>query len=329
MANKINFYPAVSDTAKNMQDVVDYILKLRTSPEEKIKRINNLFNLIGSDFYMQMFNANSELFDSAAIGTTDYNAMTDQIERLSKKIVQNDNLGREVDTLIKDFYESALGRAQDEAFRNAISLDKHPTVTRSMVGETCGWCKSLVGTFSYVPNSDIFRRHANCDCLIVVSGLKSRNGIINNYVKNSKHATRSAYEARTKIGVTQKYWSDEMNSEEKWFAQNYPERIKWIDRNIRDTNGVRLPSNDYILLSNTRQYELKTSQNLKYKTIKENIKRAINKAPTVKTRFMISAQNKTMSTKLKYKLRNYALENTRIEELRIFDANGEEVLFVR
>lgn len=181
MANGINFSPVATDTAESMDRVVKYILGLNIKPDEKVRRLVKSFNLVGSDFYIQMFEANSNLFDSTAIGT-DYGEMTDQIDRLSRKIVQNDNLGRSVDRLVKDFYDSALGQAQHEAFRNAVSLDKHPTLTRSMVGETCEWCVARAGTFTY-PDGELFTRHDNCDCLFIVRGYNSRNGILTNYRK--------------------------------------------------------------------------------------------------------------------------------------------------
>ena len=184
MANGINFSPVATDTAESMDAVVKYILGLNITPEEKIRRIYKSFSIVGSDFYVQMFDANSLLFDSTAIGT-DFSEMDDQIERLSRKIVQNYNLGRETDTLVKDFYDSALGKAQSEAFTNAISLDRHPTLTRTMVGETCDWCKGLAGVW-IDPTDDLFSRHADCDCLFTVSGYNSRNGILENYNKKKK-----------------------------------------------------------------------------------------------------------------------------------------------
>lgn len=183
MANGINFSPVATDTAKSMLKVVEYILGLDISKAEKVRRLNTSFNLVGSDFYVQMFDANSQLFDSTAIGTTDYNEMAERIDGLSNKLVQNYNLGRKTNPqIVKEFYDSALGVAQNEAFKNALSLDKHPTLTRSMVGETCRWCQDRAGVF-IDPDSELFTRHDNCDCLFVVSGYNSRNGILTNYRK--------------------------------------------------------------------------------------------------------------------------------------------------
>ena len=182
MAKGINFSPVATDIAESMDVAVKYILSLNISPDNKISRLSKIFNLVGSDFYVQMFDANSQLFDSTAIGT-DYYDMTDQINRLANKIVQNYNLGRPIDVLVKDFYDSALGKAQHEAFRNAVSLDKHPTLTRSIVGETCRWCIDKAGVHVN-PGPELFARHSHCDCLFVTSGYNSRNGILTNYSKD-------------------------------------------------------------------------------------------------------------------------------------------------
>ena len=325
MASGIDFRPVVIDTAKSMQAVTKYILGLNISPEDKIQRLVASFDLVGSDFYEQMFDANSELFDSTVIGTADYGEMTEQVERLAQKIVRNDNLGRDTNKLVQSFYDSALGQAQSKAFFNAVSLDKHPTLTRSMVGETCGWCEGLAGVHVN-PTSDMFSRHANCDCLLVASGYNSRNGVVTNYNKNPNFASLASEEARKKIGVTQEYWANEMSDGERWFAKNYPEEIKWIDRNKIDGTGKQLPTNDYVMTINGREYELKTSTNLKYRTVRENIRSSLKNGTGIKTNFMISTAGKKMPDSFKTKLRNYATKNVAIRELRIFTSSGEEVL---
>lgn len=189
----VDFHPVAKDTAKSMVKVVNYILGLNISDADKRTRLSRTFNLVGSDFYTQMFNANSELFDSTAIGTTDYNDMTEQIDRLTYEIVRSYNEEGDVKQLVASFYDSALGNAQNEAFRDAISLDKHPTLTRTMVGETCEWCQEKAGVHVN-PEGDLFARHAHCDCLFVVSGYKSRNGILTNYRKEPLTQTRNGRE---------------------------------------------------------------------------------------------------------------------------------------
>lgn len=188
----IDFHPVATDTADNILPAIRYILDLKISPAEKRKRIAKVINLIGADFYTQMFESNSEVFDSTAISTTGYSVMQERVDTLATKLVRQYALHRPVDAIVREFYDSALGRAQEEAFRNAISLDKHPTITRTLVGETCDWCRGLVGTHIY-PDEKYFARHGNCDCLIVASGYNSRNGVVRNYVKHKNPPARQEH----------------------------------------------------------------------------------------------------------------------------------------
>lgn len=178
----MNFSDVATDVSKQMQEVVDYILALDISPTEKRRRLINAFGIVGNEFFGKMFADNSELFASEAIGTLGYQNPEDQIERLASKLVQNYNLGRKTEEIVKGFYDSVLGDAQKEAFENARSLRRVPTLTRSLVGETCEWCVARTGTFTN-PDGELFTRHDNCDCLFIVSGYNSRNGILTNYKK--------------------------------------------------------------------------------------------------------------------------------------------------
>lgn len=328
MSKGINFSRVAFDTASNIHPAIQNILNLNVAPNDKVQKINETLNLVGSDFYNQMFNANSQVFDSEAIGTTDYNEMADQVERLARKIVRNDSLGRDTYQLVESFYDSALGRAQGEAFKNAVSLGKHPILTRSTVGKCCEWCGDMAGVHKN-PTPDLFARHAHCDCLFVTSGYRTRNGALHNYIKNPKHANLSAYEARKKIGVTQKYWSKEMNDGERWFAQNYPEQIKWINKNKTDQNGKKLPTNDYKMLINNKEFELKTPTTQKAKSISRTISMAASKG---KENFMVNLKDTKLSDSLRKRLEEYNIthpSNKRIKEIRVFTKEGETLIGLR
>lgn len=178
----MNFSGVAKDLGRQMEKVVGFILGLDISPAEKRLRLTRAFGIVGNEFFDKMFKDNSYLFDSEAIGTMGFQNPEDQIERLSAKLVQNYNLGRKTDEIVVGFFDSVLADAQHEAFENGKSLGKVPTLTRSLVGETCGWCRDRVGTFTY-PDSELFARHDNCDCLFIVRGYNSRNGILTNYRK--------------------------------------------------------------------------------------------------------------------------------------------------
>ena len=178
----MNFSATASDISKQMVEVVNYILGPDISPADKKARLAKAFGIVGNEFFGKMFADNSILFDSEAINTLGFTNPDDQIERLSAKLVQNHNLSRPNDATVKGFFDSVLADAQNEAFENGKSLGKVPTLTRRLVGETCAWCRARVGTFTY-PDSELFARHDNCDCLFIVQGYNSRNGILTNYRK--------------------------------------------------------------------------------------------------------------------------------------------------
>lgn len=181
----MNFSKVATDLGVQMAKVVEYILGLSISPEAKRARLTKAFGIVGNEFFGKMFEDNSILFDSQAIKSLGYTDPEGQIERLSGKLVQNYALSRPNDAIVKEFFDSVLGDAQHEAFENGRSLGKVPTLTRRLVGETCDWCAARTGTF-VDPDGELFARHDNCDCLFIVSGYNSRNGILTNYRKARK-----------------------------------------------------------------------------------------------------------------------------------------------
>lgn len=181
----MNFSPTAADIGKQVVKVVNYILSLDISPAEKRRRLTKSFRIVGNEFFDKMFRDNSQLFDSEALKSLGFQNPEDQIERLSTKLVQNYNLGRKNDEIVTGFFDSVLASAQKEAFDNGESLGKVPTLTRSLVGETCEWCVARAGTYTY-PDAELFTRHDNCDCIFSVQGYNSRNGILTNYRKARK-----------------------------------------------------------------------------------------------------------------------------------------------
>lgn len=178
----MDFSKVAADTAAYTMMEVEYVLALNIPPADKRSIIRSIFLKHGQKFYLQLFDANSEVFDSLALGTEGFVDSDDQVAHLAAKLVQNYYLGRELGVIVQEFYDSVLGQAQYEAFENAKSLDKHPTLTRTMVGETCKWCQDRAGTHTNPSPSD-FARHDHCDCKFDTSGYNTRNGRLKNYIK--------------------------------------------------------------------------------------------------------------------------------------------------
>ena len=116
----MNFSATAADIAKQMVEVVNYILALNIDPTEKRARLIRAFNIVGNEFFNKMFADNSVLFDSEAIKSLGFTNPEGQIERLSTRLVRNYNLGRKNDATVKGFFDSVLGDAQREAFDNGI-----------------------------------------------------------------------------------------------------------------------------------------------------------------------------------------------------------------
>lgn len=182
----MNMSPIATDVAAQMENVVAYILGLNISPEDKRRRLVRAFGLVGEEFFGKTFGDASEIFGSTAIGSTGFKNPDDQVERLATKLVRNDSLGRKTNpAIVKGFFDSVLADSQKEAFANARSMGRVPTLRRRLVGETCEWCRERAGTWTE-PDGELFARHDDCDCLFIVSGYNSRNGILTNYKKKAK-----------------------------------------------------------------------------------------------------------------------------------------------
>lgn len=180
----MDFRGVVEDTADEVQDLIEEILRLDISPDAKIEQIELVFAMTGTVFANQMFGDISYLLDSTAILSTIETNRNDQIAFLAQKIVRDSAFSLNDKRITTEYFDVLLARAEDAAFRNANSLEKHPTLTRYIVGETCDWCVKLAGVHTD-PDYDVFARHDDCDCKFVVSGYKSRNGRLDNYTKAS------------------------------------------------------------------------------------------------------------------------------------------------
>lgn len=183
----MDFSGVVDDITDYVFETVSDVLEMHISSDEKIERLQGVFNDIGKRFGQQMFEDVSHLFGSEAIKSTIPYNLNDQTYALAQKIVRDSVFGLDDKAIVKEYHDVLLGRAQQLAFTNARSLGKHPTVTRHLVGETCHWCEELQGTHTD-PEPIYFARHDYCDCDIQVSGYNKRNGLVRNYTKASKNA---------------------------------------------------------------------------------------------------------------------------------------------
>ena len=173
------------DMAEQLTKTVNYILNMNISSQQKRILLERLFQNVGIPFYEKMFADSSELFASTAIKSAGIADLNNQASRLATKMVRNYALSRGIEWLGKDFLDSLLGKAEYEAFQNGRSLGKAPTLTRRLTGkENCKWCAAKAGTYIN-PFGEDFARHRDCDCVFIVKGFNSRNGVLRNYNKKS------------------------------------------------------------------------------------------------------------------------------------------------
>lgn len=96
----------------------------------------------------------------------------DRIDGLVKFVSNSD----EYDKIKNKFTESLINFNQSIVTDNIkANADFHyrsgkvqPIIRRISTGKCCKWCSAKVGTYPYSPNmdTDVFRRHANCRCLV-------------------------------------------------------------------------------------------------------------------------------------------------------------------
>ena len=227
----MNFHGISKDAGEQMEKVVNYVLGLPISPQEKRKWLIYVFGEIGGKFFDKMFGDASELFDSTAMSTNGLRNNDNQIPRLATKLLRNDALSRSNKAMTKLYFDSIQSDAIEEAFANARSLDKHPTLTRYVVGETCNWCNAMAGTHIN-PTGDMYRRHADCDCILEYSGVNGRKEIVKNYSKKSRHQI-STPKHSMKIKINSNNVADKKNALSKRiinikinFAKNFPKDVQ-------------------------------------------------------------------------------------------------------
>jgi len=150
------------------------------SPE--IRQLNQeiLFREVGTAVYNRVYDMNAFDFEIPHTSGPGIDDRYFGLAKVASDSVSAGNIG--LVEYAKNYVDNMIGKAQHDAFNNAVQSGKHPTVVRRIVGETCKWCNARAGTY-IDPPSEVFQRHGGCDCSITTSGFKTRNGQLGNYVK--------------------------------------------------------------------------------------------------------------------------------------------------
>lgn len=159
-------------------------LALINNPEiaPEIRQLNQeiLLREVGSAVYNKIYDMNAFDFEIEHTRGPGIDDRYYGLAKVASASVATGTLG--LDQSVRTYLDQMAGKAQEDAVTNARQSGKYTRVIRSTVGETCKWCQSLAGTYTN-PGPEVYRRHRDCDCSIVTEGYKSRNGLLNNYVK--------------------------------------------------------------------------------------------------------------------------------------------------
>lgn len=160
----------------------------------------------------KLFNDNKGL----TFNPVNVNINNDRLKGLIQSIADAENY----DKVSKQFTESLINYGQaivtDNIKANADFQYKTgkvlPVIRRMSTGKCCKWCTSLVGTYKYTPDMDtaVFRRHANCRCLVEYD---NGTGVYQN-VHNKKLYNKSAIDERklyNKIAIQRMFDRRELN----------------------------------------------------------------------------------------------------------------------
>lgn len=176
-------YSKLNDSiAKKVMAAVALINNPEIAPD--IRQLNQeiLFREVGAAVYGKVYDMNAFDFE---IEHTKGPGIDDRYFGMAKVASASVSAGAvSVPLLVRNYLDSMASKAQEDAVTNARQSGKHPTVVRSMNGETCAWCESMAGTYTS-PGPEVFRRHRGCDCSIITQGYKSRNGLLKNYVAST------------------------------------------------------------------------------------------------------------------------------------------------
>lgn len=167
--------------------IVNKVIKamlLINNPEiaPDVRQLNQeiLFREVGAAVYAKVYEMNAfdfEIEHTTGPGIDDrYFGMA----KIASGSVATGTLA--LDQQVRNFLDTSTAKAQFDASKTAKESGKRTKIIRKMNGETCAWCESLAGSYEN-PDSEVFKRHRDCDCSIITEGYRTRNGLLDNYVK--------------------------------------------------------------------------------------------------------------------------------------------------
>lgn len=177
------------DYSKLNRSVIDKVLKalaLINNPEiaPEVRQLNQeiLFREVGSAVYAKVYDMNAFDFEIERTVGPGIDDRYYGLAKVASASVATGTLGLE--EYVKNYLDTMASKAQYDAMFNARQSGKFPTASRRLVGsENCKWCIGKAAENVTDPPPEFFHRHGGCDCAIITQGYRSRNGLLQNYVK--------------------------------------------------------------------------------------------------------------------------------------------------
>ena len=101
---------------------------------------------------------------------------TDRINGIAKELARAEDAAAILPQIISQVENASMSIVDDAVRRNAdfqYEVGRSPKIIRSGGAGCCKWCADLVGTYDYESvrgtGNDVFRRHANCNCVVEFS----------------------------------------------------------------------------------------------------------------------------------------------------------------
>jgi hypothetical protein len=175
-------YTKLNDTiAKKVMAALALINNPEIDPD--IRQLNQeiLFREVGAAVYAKVYEMNAFDFEIEYTTGPGIDNRYYGLAKVAAASVAVGTLG--LDQNVRTYLDGMTAKAQQDAVKNAQQSGKYTQVIRETRGETCKWCESLAGSYTN-PGPEVYRRHRECDCSIVTKGYRSRNGLLDNYVKS-------------------------------------------------------------------------------------------------------------------------------------------------
>lgn len=178
----MNYSELVKELLPQVMATMALINNPEIAPETRQLNQEILFREVGQAIYAKVYDMNA--FDMEIPHTTG-SGITDSYFGMAKVASGSISTGAVgLEEYVSNYLVNTAAKAQHDAFMNAHQSKKRPTASRRLVGrKNCSWCIGKAAENVTNPSPEFFHRHGGCDCAIITQGYRSRNGLLDNYVK--------------------------------------------------------------------------------------------------------------------------------------------------